>query len=104
MARQKRRHVALDRLDRLAGIGAGHDEEYVGDAVEVVTAFFQRNDGVVESGRGRVGGDGIKLGAVRGQRPVEGRAKMLGRQRREGRQAKGTGPVGKQRVLGGGGI
>ena len=49
-----------------------------------------------------IGGDGVDLGAVRRQRPVEGGAEMLRLDVGERRQAERAGPVGKQRVFGSG--
>ncbi len=68
VAGEQRRDFALDRLDGVAGVGAGQHEEHVGDAVERAAAALQRRDGVVEARRRGVGGDRVDLGAVRGQR------------------------------------
>ncbi len=68
VAGEQRRDVALDRLDGVAGVGAGQHEEHVGDTVEVAPAPLQRHDGVVEARRRRVGGDRVDLGTVRGER------------------------------------
>ena len=82
-----------------SGVGSGQDEEHIGDALKLATALLQRHDRVVEARLGRVGGNGVDLGAMRGQRLVEGRAEMLRLDLRERRQLEGAGPVGKQRIL-----
>ena len=87
MAGEQRRHLALDRLDRVTGVGAGQHEEHAGDTVERAAALLQRRDGVVEARRGGIGGDRVDLGAVRGQRRIEGGTELVGRDGGEGRQA-----------------
>ena len=100
MAGEQRRDLALDRLDRVTGVGAGLHKEDVGDAFEVAPAPFQRLDGVAKAGRRLVGGDGVDLGAVAAERPVEGRPEMLRLDRRQWRQAERAGPVGEQWIFG----
>ncbi len=50
---QERRHLALDRLDRLVGMRARQVEEDAADALEQRAAAFQRLDGVGEGRRPR---------------------------------------------------
>ena len=54
-------------------------------------------------GSGRIGGDGVDLGRVRGKCAREGRLEMLRLDPAERRHAEGAGPVGQQRVVGAGG-
>ena len=99
---QERRDVALDRLDGIAGVGAGQHKKDVGDVLEIAPAHLQRHDGVVEARRLRIGGDSVELGAVGSQSAVEGGTEMVRLDRRQRRQAEGAGPVGQQRVIGDG--
>ena len=100
VAGEQRRDVALDRFDYIAGVGAGQHEEDIGDPVERAAAPLQGLDGVNECRRRLVGGDGVDLGAVLAERPVEGGREMFRLNRAERRQAEGAGPVGEQRVFG----
>src|SRR6185437_13735356 len=70
------------------------------NTLEIAAAAFKGRDDVVEARRFRVLGDGVDLGAMRGQRPVEGRTEMLGRDRSERWQTEGAGPFSKQRIVG----
>src|SRR5271169_4128531 len=64
-------------------------------------AALERFYGVTETGRFLIGGDVVDPGAVRRQRPVEGRAEMLRLDRGQRRQAERAGPVFQQGVFGG---
>ncbi len=58
LARQDRRDLALDLLQRVVAVGAGEIEEHRGDAIERLAAALQRADRIVERRRSRIGGDG----------------------------------------------
>ncbi len=100
MLRQHRRHVALDRLDLLGGVGGGEVEEDAAEPVESVAAVLQRVDGVGEGRRIRVGGDRLDLGAMFGQRPLESRAVVPDGDLREGSDPERRGPGAEEGVVG----
>ena len=98
MTRQDGRHLALDLLQRLGGVGGRQIEEYAADAVELLTGALERLDRI---GKGRfvgVSANGGDLDDVVGQRLVEGWAEMLGLDRLERRRAERAGPGGEKRV------
>jgi hypothetical protein len=101
---QDRREIALQRLQRIVGMGAGQGAEHVPDAVERAAAALQRADRVVEAGLRRLGGDRLDLRGVLGQRPVERRPEVLGPDPRERRHVERLVPGREERVvlLGGG--
>ena len=96
----ERRDLALDREDRVIGVGAGERIEHVLDPGQRVAAALQRLDGVGEAGRGRVGRDGGDLGLVLGKGVREGGAEMLGLDAVERRHAERPAPVLEQRIVG----
>jgi hypothetical protein len=97
------RDVALDREQRLVGVGARERAEHVGHAPEQPAAQFERRDRVVEAGRGLIGRDRRYLGIVVREGAVEGRRKVRGRDAPERRGAERTGPFLKERIVGGSG-
>ena len=100
---EQRRHRALDRLDGVAGIGAGQHPEQIADPLEHAAASFQRGDGVVEGRRSRVGRRCASISArCAAKRRVESRAELLGGDGGERRQAESAGPVREQRDFGNG--
>ena len=99
MAGEQRRNVALYRLDFVRRVGARQHEEDIGDPLKLPPALLQRRDRIVEARLGRVCGNRVDLGPVLRQRPVEGRAEVLGLDRGEWRQLEFAGPGGEQRVL-----
>ena len=101
VAGEQRRDVALDFLDLIAGIGAGQHEEHGLHLVERTAGALQLLNGVLKGGCFRIGGDCLDLGAVLRERRIEGRTEVLRRERAEGRQPEGTGPLGEQGILGG---
>ena len=70
--------------------------------VQRLPAPLQRLDGIGEGRLGRIGGDGVDLGGVRGKCARESRLEMLRLDPAERRDPEGAGPVLEQRVLGGG--
>ena len=93
------RHVALDRLDRLAGVGAGQHIEHVADPHEQPARAFQRLDRVGERWLRLSGRDDVDFGAVRGKRLLEGGREMLRRDRLQRRDPERRRPFGEQRVF-----
>ena len=73
MARADRRHVTLDRLQALVGVGADEIPEHGLDAPQRFAASFERGNRVVESGSTRIVGDCASLHAMLRHRAVEGR-------------------------------
>ncbi len=74
---EARRHLALDRLDRLVGVGAREIVENGRHAIEAAPGALQRLDRVLERRPGRVLGDHLDFRDVVGKRLVEGRHEML---------------------------
>ena len=74
--RHFRRDVALQRLDRVVGMGAGAVPEQRRDARQPVAGDLQRDDGVFEGRRLRVVGDRVDLRLMLGKCRVEGRRKI----------------------------
>ena len=95
---EARAQLALQRLDRVVGMRAGQAEEHGGDPVEGPLGPLHRLDRVAEVRRGRIAGDRVDVGARLGQRGVEGRAEVVGRDGGEGRQSERRIPVLQQRV------
>ena len=70
VARQCRGDVALDRLERVIGIGAGQVEEHRHHLIEAKPALLERRDRVGEVGLRRIPGDRIdRLRAARPSAP-----------------------------------
>ncbi len=67
-----RRVVGAQLVARVVGVGADQVEEHGGGAVQHLAGLLQRDDGVVEGGRGRVAGDGVDLLQLLGHAGVEG--------------------------------
>ena len=86
MARQDRRHFALDRLQFVIARGAGEVEEDAGDLVEAAPAALQRLDGVGEARRRGIAGDGVdlrpRLSSARSRRPAGNASGFIARERR----------------------
>ena len=99
MARQDRRHLALDRLKFVIGGGAGEIIEDVGDPIEAAPAALQRLDGVGESWRRGVLRDGVDFGPRFFQGDLEGRAEMRRLDARERRRLERPGPGGEERIF-----
>ena len=95
---QHRGDLALDRLERVAGMGAGEAEEHRRHPVEGAPGPLEGVDRVGERRRCRVAGDGRDLGAVLRQRPVEGRPEVVGGDPVERRQPERRHPGLEQRV------
>jgi hypothetical protein len=93
-------HVALDRLDRLRRVGGGEVEEDATQAVEGVAARLEGVDRVGEGRRVRIGGDGLDLGAMLGQRPLEGGAIVVDGDLGEGGDPERRGPGAEEGVVG----
>ncbi len=102
MAREDGRHIALDRLERVIGVGAGEPEEDGGDAGERQSAPLQGDDGVVEGRLCRVSGDTLHCRLLFRHGRVEGRPVVFRPDSVEGRSAIGRGPGFKQRIAGSG--
>ena len=98
---EHRRHVALDRLDRLAGMRSRQHVEHAGDARQQPARPLQRRHGVVETRFRRVGRDRVDLGPVPRQRLVEGGRKVLRLDLCQRRRPEWPVPFGKQRICGG---
>ena len=88
-ARQNRRDVALDRLQRVVAVGAGEIEKHRRDAIERRAAALQRLDRIVERSWRRIVGDRGDFRALFAKRRLERRREMLGLDRRKGGVAKG---------------
>ncbi len=97
-ARQNRRDIAFDRLQRVVAVRARQIEKHRGDAIERRPAALQRLDRVGEGGRFRIDGDRGDFRALFGQRGVERRTEMLGLNRSERRRREWAGPGGEERV------
>ena len=98
----ERRERELDRLDGVVGMRAGENAEDAPDPGQRLPAPLQRLDGIGEGRLGRIGGDGVDLGGVRGKCARVSRLEMLRLDPAERRDPEGAGPVLEQRVLGGG--
>ena len=98
--RHLRRNLALDLEQRVVGMGAGQEMEYVADPRQRPSGELQRRDGVVEARRRGIGGDGRNLGLVVGERAGIGRPEMLGLDAVERRHLVGGGPFRQQRIAG----
>src|SRR5579871_4016141 len=103
MAGERRRDLALDRLEFVVGLRAGQVEEDARDPVEIASAALERLDRVREGRRCAAPRDGVDLGARFFQRDVEGRAEMSGLDPVEGRRLEGSGP-GREQGIGVGGV
>ena len=99
VAGEARRHVALDRLDRVVRVGARQHIEDIADTAEQPPRPLQRRHSVVEIRLGAAARDGGDLAAVLGQRLLEGGREVVGLDRRERRHAERRGPAGEQRVV-----
>ena len=97
MARQARRDLALDRLQRVVGVAAGEVEEHRRDPAKLAAAALHRLDGVGEARRRGIAGDRLDLADVRVERPIEGRAEMLRRDALERRQLERRRPRARRR-------
>ncbi len=94
-----RRHLALDRLQRLVGVRAGEIVEDGGDLFDQPGALLQRHDGVVERRLGGLTRDGGDLRLVLLQRRRERRLEVLRLDLLERRQAEGGAPARQQRIF-----
>ena len=72
--REARRHLALDRLDGVVGVGAGEAMEHRGDVRQRPPAALQRRDRVGEARRLGLAGDRLDLGELLGHRRARRRA------------------------------
>ncbi len=97
----ERGQLALDRENRIVGVGAGEEIENVDRSCERRPARFERLDGVGEGRRGRIAGNGRDLGRVRGKCAGKGRPEMLRLDPAEGRHAERAAPFREQRVVAG---
>jgi hypothetical protein len=93
--------IALDLEQRVVGMGAGQEMEYVADPRQRPAGELQRRDGIVEARRRRIGGDGRDLGPVVGERTGIGGPEMLGLDAVERGCLVGGGPLRQQRIAGG---
>jgi len=98
----ERGQLALEREDRIVGVGAGQEMEKVDGSRERLSARVERVDGVGEGRRLRIAGNGRDLGRVRGECARKGRPEMRGLDPVESRDAEGATPLREQRVAVGG--
>ena len=95
----ERREVALDRKDRVIGVGAGEHMEKVLNARERSSAQLHRLDGVGKGRLGGIAGDCGDLRLVRGKGMREGWREILRDDPFERRHAERPGPLGQQRIV-----
>ena len=95
----ERGQLALEREDRIVGVGTGQEMEKVDGSRERLSARFERVDGVGEGRRLRIAGNGRDLRRVSGKCARKGRPKMLRLDPVEGRHAEGAAPLREQRVV-----
>src|SRR5262245_2163352 len=95
-----RRNLALDREQRIVGVGAGKHAKDPADPIERATRAFHRLNGVLERSGRRITGDCGNLGLMLGEGAVEGRHEMLGRDAAKGRNGERASPVLKQGIVG----
>ncbi len=100
MPRQQRRHLALDRLDRIVAVGRGEIEEDRRHPIERAPAAFQGLDGVGEARRVGIGRDGRDVLARPIERRIEGGAELGGLDGREGRRFERPCPGSEQGIVG----
>ena len=91
MGGKTRRHLSLDLLQSVIGMGRGEGGKRRLDFCQPLAAFFQPDDAVLETGRR--GGDGGDLRVMLRQRALIGRGKMLRPDAIKRRGAEGRGPV-----------
>ncbi len=96
-----RRDLALELEQRVVGMGAGQEMEYVADLRQRPAGELQRRDGVGEARWRRIGRNGGDLGLVVVQRTRIGVPEVLGPDAVERRHLVGGGPLRQQRIAGG---
>ena len=74
---QLRRHLTLDGVERVIGVGTGHAEEGGRNPAQHLAAALHRDDGVFKAGRIGLVGDGVDLDQLLAHAFVEGRRVML---------------------------
>jgi hypothetical protein len=93
------RDVAFHLLQLGGGMARGQVEKRRADAAEQTPRFFQRFHRIGETGQRRIGADGGDLSAMGCHGGFKGGRDMRGLNGAKGRQAKGRGPGGQQRVF-----
>ena len=94
-----RRQLALDREDRIIGMGACQQIENVDRPRERLSARFERGNGVGKGGRGRISADRRDLGGVRGKCPGKSRPEVIRLDPAEIGHAERAAPFVEQRVV-----
>jgi hypothetical protein len=92
VAREERRDLALDRLQRLVGVRAGEVEERRAHALEGYPRELERHDGVLKAWRLGRGDDFVDRPELVRHLRLEGGPEVLGLHHPEGRQAERIGP------------
>ncbi len=86
MPGKKRRHLALDRLQRVVGMAAGEVEEHGRHPAKLAPAPLHAIDGIREGRRRAVLRDRCDLSFMGCERAIERRTKVIGRDPLEGRE------------------
>ena len=98
MRRQARRHFQFDRLQGLAGRRRGEVVEHAVHPRQQLSAFFQGEHQIVETGRIAIFRDGRDLGTVLRQRAVIGGGEMRRLDAVERGRPERRGPVVEKRI------